>query len=159
MTQRQRDSDVAAPSVQSTSAGSNPHFAAIGPEGVALLVERFYFYMETLPRAAAIRALHPADLTPVREVLQRYLTEWLGGPPLYSSERGHPRLRRRHLRFRIGIEERDAWMTCMRAALAEAVANPMLRAELDTAFFRLADFLRNDTEHVHQKHAALPSTK
>lgn len=63
------------------------------------------------------------------------------------SERGHPRLRQRHLRFSIGLAERDAWMTCMRRALDEVVADPALRASLELAFFRLADFMRNRTEH------------
>ncbi|HET9934244.1 MAG TPA: group II truncated hemoglobin [Polyangiaceae bacterium] len=148
-----------APSVQSTPSGENPHFAAIGAEGVARLVERFYFHMDSLPDAAGIRALHPADLAPVREVLTRYLTEWLGGPPLYSTERGHPRLRRRHLRFRIGAAERDAWMLCMRAALGEVIGDAKLRAELDAAFFKVADFLRNDAEHVHVHHATTPPTE
>jgi hemoglobin len=159
MSARQQGSDSVAPSVQSTAIGANPHFGVIGPEGVARLVERFYFHMDTLPEAAAIRALHPADLTPLREVLRRYLTEWLGGPPLYSSERGHPRLRRRHLPFRIGAGERDAWMRCMRTALGEVVMDAKLRAELEVAFFRLADFLRNDMDHAHHQHATTPASK
>jgi hemoglobin len=159
MTSGQPGSDSSAPSVQSTASGHNPHYAAIGADGVARLVERFYFHMDTLPEAAGIRALHPADLAPVREVLERYLTEWLGGPALYSSERGHPRLRRRHLRFRIGAAERDAWMLCMRAALGDVVSDSQLRAELDSSFFKVADFLRNDTEHVHQQHAARPPSE
>jgi hemoglobin len=153
MTTGSRESEGQAPSVQSVPSQHNPHFAAVGAEGVAQLVERFYFHMDTRPNAAAIRALHPRDLSPVREVLTRYLTEWLGGPPLYSTERGHPRLRRRHLPFRIGEAERDAWMSCMRAALDEVVGDLKLRAELDAAFYKVADFLRNDTQHSHVQHA------
>lgn len=156
MASEQQGSNEPAPSVQSTPTGDNPHFAAIGADGVARLVERFYFHMDALPEAAAIRALHPPDLASVREVLTRYLTEWLGGPPLYSTERGHPRLRRRHMRFRIGAAERDAWMRCMRSALDEVVSDAKLRAELDAAFFKVADFLRNDAEHVHVHHAVTP---
>lgn len=144
-----------APSVTSTAGGDNPHFAAIGGEAtIAQLVERFYHHMGTLPEAAGIRALHPSDLSPVKRVLVRYLTEWMGGPALYSSERGHPRLRRRHLPFRIGAAERDAWMRCMRLALAEVVGDAGLRAQLDAAFYRTADFLRNDPEHAHQRSAS-----
>jgi len=135
-----------APSVRATSSQPHPPFAALGAEGVAQLVDRFYFHMDALPEAAGVRALHPQDLTPVREVLSRYLTEWLGGPALYSSERGHPRLRRRHLPFRIADAERDAWMRCMRAALEEVVGDVKLRVELEAAFYRVADFLRNDGE-------------
>jgi hemoglobin len=133
----------------------NPHFAAVGgASAIAALVEQFYAAMDTLPEAASIRALHPADLAPVKDVLTRYLTEWLGGPALYSVERGHPRLRRRHMPFRIGASERDAWMLCMRSALAQVVPDEALRAELDAAFYKVADFMRNDAEHAHVQHSA-----
>ena len=147
MSSGHRDSGSQAPSVQSQTSGHHPHFVgAGGAEGVARLVDRFYFHMSSRPEAETIRALHPADLTPVREVLTRYLTEWLGGPAAYSTERGHPRLRRRHLPFRIGEAERDAWMLCMRSALGEVIGDYALRTELETAFFKVADFLRNDTQ-------------
>lgn len=142
--------------MQSTDGLHNPHFAAVGHDGVHRIVDRFYFHMDTRADAAAIRALHPPDLGPVREVLTRYLTEWLGGPPVYSAERGHPRLRRRHLPFRIGEAERDAWMRCMRAALEDVIPDVALRAELTAAFYRVADFLRNDAGHAHQPHASGP---
>jgi hemoglobin len=156
MTSGSHPTDGQAPSVQSTTSPQNPHFAAVGAAGVSRLVERFYFHMNTRPEAAAIRALHPPDLTSVQEVLTRYLTEWLGGPPVYSTERGHPRLRRRHLPFRIGEAERDAWMGCMRAALSDVIAEPRLRAELTESFYRVADFLRNDAQHTHVHHASSP---
>ncbi len=142
-----------APSVTSGGEQTNPHFEAIGGQAaIAQLVERFYFHMEHQPEAAAVRALHPADLAPVREVLTRYLTEWMGGPQLYSAERGHPRLRKRHLPFTIGASERDAWMGCMRAALADVVTDPALRQELDDSFYKVADFIRNDADHQHIRH-------
>jgi hemoglobin len=110
------------------------------------LVERFYHHMDTWPGAAAIRAMHPLDLTIIKHVLERYLVQWMGGPALYSAERGHPRLRRRHLSFPIGSAEREAWMYCMRQALAEVVADEPLRTELESAFSKLADFMRNRPE-------------
>ena len=110
---------VTAPSVASANAPCNPHFERIGGiEVITQLVERFYHHMKTLPEAATIRALHPADLGPVKRVLVNFLTEWMGGPQAYSVERGHPRLRRKHLPFPIGAAERDAWMLCMQRALA-----------------------------------------
>lgn len=80
-----------APSVASEPGDGNPHFAQLG--GVAVieqLVERFYALMDSLPEAAGIRAMHGPNLAPVKEVLVRYLTEWTGGPQVYSAERGHP---------------------------------------------------------------------
>jgi hemoglobin len=138
------------PSVTSQPGSTNRHFEGIGGiEGARRLAERFYYYMDVLEEAATVRALHPPDLTRPREVLTRYLTEWTGGPPVYSAERGHPRLRRRHRPFPIGPSERDGWMLCMRRALSEVVQDENLRVQLEQAFWKVADFLRNDTPHTH----------
>jgi hemoglobin len=133
--------------VASSGATPQTHFAAIGGRAaIARLVERFYYHMDTWPGAARIRAWHPLDLALIKGILERYLMQWLGGPALYSEERGHPRLRRRHLTFPIGSAERDAWMYCMRKALSDVVEDAALRAELDAAFNKVADFLRNTAE-------------
>jgi len=110
---------------------------------VRTLVERFYHHMDTLPEARTIRALHPPGLAPVKDVLFKYLVGWLGGPQLYVAERGHPRLRHRHLAFPIVDAERNAWMACMTRALDEVVADSDLRTHLAQAFFQTATFLRN----------------
>lgn len=123
---------------------ANPHFAAIGGEpAVRRLVDAFYRRMDTLPVARSIRAMHEADLTATKAVLTLHLVEWLGGPNNYSRERGHPRLRARHLRFAIGPAERDAWMECMRGALEEVVTDSVLRDQLEKAFLRTADVIVN----------------
>lgn len=123
----------------------NPHFELIGGEpAIARLVERFYHYMDVLPEARGIRAMHAPDLGPAKAVLVKFLTEWLGGPRIYSTERGHPRLRQKHIEFPIGEAERDAWMLCMRLALEDVVPDATLRQQLDQAFYKTADFIRND---------------
>jgi hemoglobin len=125
-------------------------YSRIG-EAVAIdrLVEAFYARMDALPQAKPIRDLHAANLSPTKEVLKRYLGEWLGGPPLYSHERGHPRLRMRQFGFKIGETERDLWMMCMRGALAEVVSDAALRQELDEKFYKLADWVRNQRGNPH----------
>jgi hemoglobin len=122
----------------------NPHFSRIGGEEVVqALVEAFYREMESRPAARAIRAMHEADLSRTKVVLTMHLVEWLGGPRRYSAERGHPRLRARHARFTIGPTERDAWLTCMDAALDQVVADAGLRSELRAAFRRTANAVVN----------------
>jgi hemoglobin len=80
-------------------------------EQVRALVERFYDIMDSDPKAATIRALHPQDLTRSQEKLFMFLTGWTGGPQLYMERYGHPFLRRRrHSLFAIGESERDQWM-------------------------------------------------
>jgi hemoglobin len=119
-------------------------FARIGGSAtIDRLVDRFYERMDTLPEAQVIRAMHAADLGLIRDVLKRYLTEWTGGPKLYSVEKGHPRLRQRHIGFAIGDAERDAWMLCMRGALEETIVDAAARQDLDKALSGLADWMRN----------------
>ena len=114
-----------------------------GSATIDRLVERFYEKMDTLPEAQVIRAMHAADLGLIKAVLKRYLSEWTGGPKLYSVEKGHPRLRQRHIGFAIGDAERDAWLLCMRRALEETVTNAAARQDLDRAISGLADWMRN----------------
>lgn len=120
--------------------------------GVAVidrLVEAFYDRMDRLPEAEGIRAMHPDDLGPIKQVLKRYLTEWTGGPALYTPQKGHPRLRQRHLGFPIGNAERDAWLLCMRGALEETVADAAARDAMYATLAKLADWMRNTTGNPH----------
>jgi len=114
-----------------------------GQPAVDRIIDAFYDRMDTLPEAAIIRALHPHDLSGTRSVLKKYLAEWLGGPPAYSQERGHPRLRARHLPFSIGDEERDAWMFCMRGAMEEVVTEREAREWILLKLAQVADWMRN----------------
>ena len=119
-------------------------YARLGGEAaVRALVERFYALMDTLPEAQAVRRLHPASLERSADSLFKFLSGWFGGPPLYMRERGHPRLRMRHLPFAIGAAERDQWLRCMRQALAEQVADAPLRAAVEQAFAGMAEHMIN----------------
>ena len=114
-----------------------------GVEKVRELVERFYDIMDSNPKAAGIRALHPADLTSSREKLFMFLTGWSGGPQLYIERYGHPMLRRRHLPFTIGEAERDQWMYCMVRAMQDIGIEQPVMLKLTEALWDVADFMRN----------------
>jgi hemoglobin len=138
-----------------TSATIDSRFARLGgAAAIDRLVEAFYAHVERQPEAIIIRAMHPADLAITKDVLKRYLGEWMGGPALYSAERGHPRLRMRHVGFAIGEAERNAWLLCMRQALNEAVSDEVLRDELYADFVKLADWMRNQPGNAHDQRAA-----
>ena len=123
---------------------TSPLFEQVGgAPTIERLVDIFYDNMDTLPEAAVIRAMHGRDLAPIRDTLRRYLGEWLGGPKLYSSEKGHPRLRQRHLPFKIAEAERDAWMLCMDDALVQTIADDDIRRGIRNALYKLADWMRN----------------
>lgn len=107
------------------------------------LVERFYFYMDSLPEAEGIRKIHAEDLSQAKEKLFKFLSGWLGGPELFIQEFGHPMLRRRHFHFPIGLSERQQWMMCMNKAMAEISMDPVLRKSLLESFGQLATRMIN----------------
>ncbi len=79
------------------------------------LVSRFYAGVRTDP---VLRPLYPEDELDAAEVrLRMFLEQYWGGPTTYSEQRGHPRLRMRHLPFKVDPAARDAWLRNMRAAV------------------------------------------
>ena len=114
-----------------------------GDAGVRRLVDRFYDLVDSAPEARTIRALHATSLRASRDKLHLYLTTWTGGPPVYTDRYGHPRLRMRHLPFRIGVRERDEWLWCMDKALDEHDMPAEMREYLRERLHQLADHMRN----------------
>jgi hemoglobin len=114
-----------------------------GDAKVRELVDRFYDLMDFEPRYQALRRAHGSSLESARDKLHLFLSGWLGGPPLYTDRFGHPMLRARHLPFAIGTEERDQWMACMVQAMEETEVPQELRTALEAAFFKTADWMRN----------------
>jgi hemoglobin len=114
-----------------------------GEQGVLSLVDRFYFFMDTLPEAGDIRAIHAKSLAGARDKLFKYLSGWLGGPDLFIEQYGHPRLRQRHFPFAIGVTERDQWMYCMDKALNELNIDATFRENLSQALQNLATHMIN----------------
>jgi hemoglobin len=108
------------------------------------LVDRFYLGVAGDP---LLRPLYPDDLTEPKRHLALFLVQYWGGPPTYNEERGHPRLRMRHVPFVIGPAERDAWLRHMRSAVEHMVQSTDLTEaearELDDYFEMAARSLVN----------------
>ena len=107
------------------------------------IVEAFYDVMDSDEKAKTIRLMHPEDLTSSREKLFMFLTGWTGGPQLYTDRYGHPFLRRRHLPFKIGKEERDQWIYCMTKGMLNLKMEEEKIKALLNALYPIADFMRN----------------
>lgn len=106
-----------------------------------VLVEGFY---RRVAKDRLLRPLYPeADLGPAANRLLMFLEQYWGGPKTYSEQRGHPRLRMRHAPFVIGLAERDAWLTHMRAAMDDVALPAALDAQLWDYFQRAAQFMVN----------------
>ncbi len=126
------------------AAPASTPFARLGGEpGVRGLVDRFYDLMDLERPYAELRALHPATLDGSRDKLFWFLCGWLGGPDHYADRHGHPRLRARHLPYRIATLERDQWLACMIQAMDEQAVDQALAQQLAEAFFGTADWMRN----------------
>ncbi len=90
-------------------------YDAVGGEPVfRQLVGDFYAGVASDP---VLRPLYPEDLGPAEDRLRMFLVQYWGGPGTYSEQRGHPRLRMRHVAWQVGERERDAWLHLMRAAV------------------------------------------
>ncbi|QRG67912.1 protoglobin domain-containing protein [Brevibacillus choshinensis] len=88
-----------------------------GADTLARLVDIFYDHVKQHPDLAP---LFPDDFTEVKERQYQFLTQFLGGPTLYSDIHGHPMLRARHMRFPIGTIQAQAWLSCMQKAMDQA---------------------------------------
>jgi hemoglobin len=114
--------DVSVPADSTGSTGRTDPAAADtfydavgGQETFRRLVSRFY---EGVADDPVLRPLYPdQDLAAAEQRLRMFLVQYWGGPRTYSEQRGHPRLRMRHVPFRIGLAERDAWLGHMRDAV------------------------------------------
>ncbi|MGH3925719.1 MAG: globin [Pseudonocardiaceae bacterium] len=110
------------------AAPENFYQAVGGERTFHRIVARFY---ALVAQDEVLRPLYPEEeLGAAEERLRMFLVQYWGGPHTYSDQRGHPRLRMRHVPFRIGPTERDAWLRCMRIAVDEAELGEAHRAVL-----------------------------
>jgi hemoglobin len=107
------------------------------------LVDAFYARVEADPE---LRPLFPADLEAGKRWQFLFLTQFFGGPPRYSAERGHPRLRMRHMPFAINQRMRDLWLSHMLAAIDEAGIEEPARSTMRDYFERGSAFMINRFE-------------
>lgn len=114
--------------------GEMPFFVA--------LVEHFYRHVAADPLLLA-HYPDPEDLAPARERLHLFLAQYFGGPMTYSEQRGHPRLRMRHMPFHIDADARDRWLACMEQAIDAMEVPAVQRAALWEYFTMAAEAMRN----------------
>jgi hemoglobin len=116
-------------------------FAAVGEDGFQRLVAAFY---RQVPGDPILGPMYPAaDLAGAEQRLRDYLIYRFGGPERYIEQRGHPRLRGRHLPFPIGEAARNRWIEFMDRALAEASLPQGAEEVLRGFFSQMATFLKN----------------
>jgi hemoglobin len=100
-----------------TGSENNTLYNLIGGAGtVRRLVEAFYPKVQVHP---GLSPLFPSDISPVIEKQYLFLTQFFGGPTLYSDQYGHPMMRARHMHFPVTSKLADAWLACMKEAMQE----------------------------------------
>jgi len=119
-------------------------YQQIGEDGFARLVAAFY---AQVPGDDVLGPMYPKDdLHGAEERLREFLVGRFGGPQRYMEQRGHPRLRMRHMPFRLDRRARDRWVQLMDKALDTAHL-PKESEDLMRAFFHhMATFLMNATD-------------
>ncbi len=119
-------------------------YGAIGEEGFARLAAAFY---RKVANDDILGPMYPKDdLQGAEERLRDFLVGRFGGPPRYIEQRGHPRLRMRHMPFAVNASARDRWVHLMTNAAHEAQL-PAEATEVLLGFFGpMATFLINRGE-------------
>lgn len=116
-------------------------YARIGEEGFARLVRAFY---AQVPGDDILGPMYPPyDMEGAEQRLRDFLIGRFGGPPRYVEQRGHPRLRMRHMPFAIDMEARNRWMSLMDRALDEAALPADVTAHLREFLGGVATFMIN----------------
>jgi hemoglobin len=115
-------------------------FERLGEENVKKLVDRFY---DLVFENQQIAHLFKTDKDTIKEKQRLFLTQFLGGPPIYSEQYGHPKLRARHMPHTITEEDAVAWLSCMSAAITSLAVDESLKDELFKRFIPTAMFMVN----------------
>jgi hemoglobin len=115
-----------------------------GRETFRRLVDAFYRGVADDP---VLKPMYPEDdLGPAAERLTMFLEQYWGGPGTYSEQRGHPRLRMRHMPFKVNPDARDRWLLHMRAAVDELALPPLAEETLWSYLERAAHAMVNTFE-------------
>jgi hemoglobin len=118
-------------------------FERLGEQRIATLVDRFYDLVFDHPQ---IGHLFKTDKELIKEKQRLFLTQFLGGPGLYTQRYGHPQLRARHMPHLIGQEDAVAWLSCMAKAIGTLDADEAIKDELFKRFVPTAMFMVNEEE-------------
>lgn len=89
-------------------------YEALGEAKLHELVNEFYANVGSHPLLAPI---FPNDLSETARKQKQFLTQFLGGPSIYTQEHGHPMLRARHMPFEITPKRAESWLECMENAM------------------------------------------
>ncbi len=115
----------------------------LGEQNLRRLLDRFY---DLVFSNEVIGPLFKTDKAEIKEKQRLFLTQFFGGPPLYSEKFGHPKLRARHLPHVITEEGASAWLSCMSEALHTLDIDQAIKDEIFKRLVPTAMFMVNTSE-------------
>ena len=115
-------------------------YQQIGEENLQLLVNRFY---DLVQQNAIISPLFKGDFDLIRKKQFMFLSQFFGGPQLYTIAFGHPRMRMRHMPHKITVEAKEEWLKCMRQSVNELDIDEKLKEIVYSAFPNVAQHMVN----------------
>ncbi|XJZ28194.1 globin [Bacillota bacterium Lsc_1132] len=115
-------------------------FEAIGEKTLHRLVDTFYGLVGQHPDLSPI---FPDDLSEIARKQKQFLTQYLGGPALYTEEHGHPMMRARHLPFPVTPRRAKAWLSCMHQAMDKVGLEGPIRDEFYSRLYLTAQHMIN----------------
>lgn len=115
-------------------------YERIGADNLREIVDSFY---DIVFEESSIRHLFDTEKTQIRDKQYKFLTQFLGGPQLYTIEYGHPRMRMRHLPHRIDEAAKNEWLRCMKLAINKSGLNKELKEALYNCFPKVAEHMIN----------------
>lgn len=116
-------------------------YAAIGEDGFERLIAAFY---RQVPADDILGPMYPEDdMSGAEQRLRDFLVGRFGGPQRYMEQRGHPRLRARHVPFAIDERASVRWLELMDRALTETALPADVDATLREFFDAVAAMMIN----------------
>ena len=123
-------------------------YDTIGVETLNHLIHAFYRRVGKHPNLAPI---FPYYLTETARKQEQFMTQFLGGPPLYTEEHGHPMLRARHMPFEITQTRAKEWLQCMEDAMDEVGLSGSIRDFYFSRLVQTAEHMINTDENIQMK--------
>ena len=116
------------------------YYERIGEENIKKLIHDFY---SEIKKDKLLSPMYKGDFEGAEERLFLFMIQYLGGPTIYNEQRGHPRLRIRHVTFPVNDNAKKNWLNNMKIALDKSEIGDSEKEFLWSYFQQTAEFLKN----------------
>lgn len=116
------------------------YYEKLGETNLELLINHFY---DLVFDNSILQKIFKGDKDEIKRKQTMFLTQFLGGPALYTMEFGHPQMRMRHLPHAITNEAKEEWLKCMKASIDQLPIEEIFKSELFNCFPKIANHMVN----------------